>query len=228
MLKALTLPKGAKEELDYPLDFPLKVQRGEPLYDENDQGDDENKLTAEQKLMMDMFGEGKFHMIPSFFRTLVFNKKQKREFSVIFRSMGNELDKIVWEFNQFCIGQHPCFSGRNGTPLVKFDGSKGTKDLRIKGANQQAIYFRESDQLKDTYLVTNADQRVSVHFSDMEDAINQVEEYEDCKILKTPILQYQHILETLKKNSTMTIQDDAYNWEQSKQSRDQGRLLLVD
>jgi len=25
MLKALTLPKGAKEELDYPLDFPLKV-----------------------------------------------------------------------------------------------------------------------------------------------------------------------------------------------------------
>ena len=135
MLKALSLPKGAKEELDYPLDFPLKVQRGEPLYDDNETGDDGNKLTEEQKLMMDMFGEGKFHMIPSFFRTLVFNKKQKREFSVIFRSMGSELEKIVWEFNQFCIGQHPCFSGRNGTPLVKFDGSKGTKDLRIKSAN---------------------------------------------------------------------------------------------
>jgi len=25
MLKALTLPKGAKEELDYPIDFPDKV-----------------------------------------------------------------------------------------------------------------------------------------------------------------------------------------------------------
>ena len=47
MLKALTLPKGAKEELDYPLDFPLKVQRGEELYDDNDTGDDENKLTSE-------------------------------------------------------------------------------------------------------------------------------------------------------------------------------------
>jgi predicted ATPase len=80
-----------------------------------------------------MFGEGKFHLIPSFFRTLVYNKKQKREFSVIFRSMGDEVEKVIWEFNQFCIGQHPCFSGRNGTPLVKFDGSKGTKDLRIKG-----------------------------------------------------------------------------------------------
>lgn len=134
MLKALTLPKGAKEELDYPLDFPLKVQRGEALYEDNDDGgDEEGKLTPEAKLKMDMFGEGKFHLIPSFFRTLVYNKKQKREFSVVFRSMGNELDKIVWEFNQFCIGQHPCFSGRNGTPHVKFDGSKGTKDLRIKG-----------------------------------------------------------------------------------------------
>lgn len=47
MLKALTLPKGAKEELDYPLDFPLKVQRGDPLYDENEVADDENKLTEE-------------------------------------------------------------------------------------------------------------------------------------------------------------------------------------
>lgn len=75
MLKALTLPKGAKEELDYPLDFPLKVQRGEALYDDEQAEDDENKLTEEDKLKMDMFGEGKFHLIPSFFRTLVYHKK---------------------------------------------------------------------------------------------------------------------------------------------------------
>lgn len=76
MLKALTLPKGAKEELDYPLDFPLKVQRGEPLYENDARDEDGNVIhTEEQKLMMDMFGEGKFHLIPSFFRTCVFNKK---------------------------------------------------------------------------------------------------------------------------------------------------------
>ena len=47
MLKALTLPKGAKEELDYPLDFPLKVQKGEALYDDKEEVDEENKLTEE-------------------------------------------------------------------------------------------------------------------------------------------------------------------------------------
>jgi len=79
-----------------------------------------------------MFGEGRFHLIPSFFRTLIYLKKQKREFSVVFRTFGEDLKAVVWEFNQFCSGQHPCYSGRNGTPLIKFDGTKGTKDLHIR------------------------------------------------------------------------------------------------
>ena len=78
-----------------------------------------------------MFGEGTYHLIPSFWRTLIYLKKQRREFSVCFRTFGQDLPLVTWEFNQFCIGNHPCFSGRNSTPLIKFDGSKATKDLRI-------------------------------------------------------------------------------------------------
>ena len=89
-------------------------------------------MTEEQKMLMTMFGEGKFHLIPSFFRTLIYLKKQKREFSVVFRTFGGDLKSVIWEFNQFCSGQHPCYSGRNGTPLIRFDGSKGTKDLHIR------------------------------------------------------------------------------------------------
>ena len=79
-----------------------------------------------------MFGEGKYHLIPAFFRMMIFLKKNKREHSLAFRTFGQDLEKIVWEFNRFCSGQHPCFSGRNGTPLVRLDGSKNTKDLRIR------------------------------------------------------------------------------------------------
>ena len=138
MLKALNLPKGAKEELNYAIELIEKIQRGEPLWNDNDQDEDHDdpdrkKLTDEDKIMMELFGEGKFHIIPSFFRTLIFLKKQKREFSVVFRNMGHrDLDKIVWEFNRFCSGTHPCYSGRNGTPLIRFDGSKNAKDLRFR------------------------------------------------------------------------------------------------
>ena len=100
-----------------------------------------------------MFGEGKYHIIPSFFRLLIFLKKQKREFSIVFRTYGKELDRVVWEFNQFCEGKHPCFSGRNGTPLIKFDGSKGTKDLRIRDINQKGKYFRFSNAFDDCKLL---------------------------------------------------------------------------
>lgn len=78
-----------------------------------------------------LFGEGYYHLIPSFFRTLMYLKKSKREFSVVFRTFGSDHTNFVYEFNRFCNGEHPAFNGRNNTALVKFDGSKNCKDLRF-------------------------------------------------------------------------------------------------
>lgn len=91
---------------------------------------------------MAIFGEGKYHLIPSFFRMLIYLKKAKREFSIVFRTFGEDLNNVVFEFNKFCNGEHPCYNGRGGTPLVKFDGSKGTRDLRIQENSQKSIYYR--------------------------------------------------------------------------------------
>ena len=49
-----------------------------------------------------LFGEGRYHIIPSFFRMLMFLKKQKKEFSVTFRTFGSELENVVYEYNKFC------------------------------------------------------------------------------------------------------------------------------
>jgi hypothetical protein len=78
-----------------------------------------------------LFSEGKYHIIPGFFKTLMYLKKQKREFAIIFRTFGVDLENVVYEFNRFCNGDHPCFNGRNNTPAVKMDGSKNSKDFRI-------------------------------------------------------------------------------------------------
>jgi hypothetical protein len=40
MLKALNLPKGAKEELNYPHDLIEKIQNGVPLFDEEEKNND--------------------------------------------------------------------------------------------------------------------------------------------------------------------------------------------
>ena len=79
-----------------------------------------------------LFGEGYYHLIPSFYRTLMYLKKAKREFAVVFRTFGSDHANFVYEFNRFCSGEHPAFNGRNNTPLVKFDGSKNCKELRFQ------------------------------------------------------------------------------------------------
>lgn len=195
MLKALTLPKGAKEELNYPPEVAEKILKGEPLFEdknkqnENEESDEENDAkktdgpTEEAKILMHMFGEGKYHLIPSFFRTLIFLKKQKREFAVCFRTFGKDIKNIVWEFNQFCSGQHPCYSGRNGTPMIKFDGSKGTKDLRIREESQKGMFFRFSDDLADSKFISGTFNRMTENFDDLKDILDSDEKYEDCQVL---------------------------------------------
>jgi hypothetical protein len=95
-------------------------------------GKDEDKSNSDFKIKMELFGEGMNNLIPSFFKALIFLKKSKREFALTFRSFGDDIPNTIYEFNMFCNGEHPCYNGRGGTPLIKFDGSKGTKDLRLK------------------------------------------------------------------------------------------------
>ena len=107
-----------------------------------------------------LFGEGKYFIVPSFFRTLMYLKKQKKEFAVVFRSYGTELDNVVWEFNKFCSGEHPCFNGRNNTPLVKFDGNKNSKDMRIHDPHQRATFYRPTENINESIMVTGEHERV--------------------------------------------------------------------
>ena len=82
---------------------------------------------------------------------MMYLKQLNRDFSIVFRTFGTDIDNVIWEFNKFCSGEHPCFNGKNGTPIVKFDGSsvKGTftRDFRIVEKQQKALYYRNGEEL---------------------------------------------------------------------------------
>ena len=71
------------------------------------------------------------------------------------------INTVVYEFNLFCNGEHPCFNGRNSTPLVKFDGSKNSKDFRISHPEQRGTMYRAGEGINETILVTGPHERVS-------------------------------------------------------------------
>jgi len=116
---------------------------------------------------MTMYGEGKWNLIPSFFRTMIFLKKQKKDFQIAFRTFGNDLQDIIYEYNSFCSGTHPCFNGQNGCPMIKFDGTDGTKDYRIQTHGQKICNFRNGPDLSDARMFTGVDTRPSGNFDEM-------------------------------------------------------------
>ena len=145
-----------------------------------------------------------------------------------FRTFGKDLPLVVWEFNQFCSGNHPCYSGRNGTHLIKFDGSKGTKDFRIQDPEQMGVYYRFTDELSDAKFITGLMTRFTDDADALDDALDNDEKYENCRKISDPIPQYMHVTETLKKKSTMAIQEDYFHWNENDEHREVAKLLLID
>ena len=234
MLKALTLPKGAREELGIGEDGIMHIEDD----DEEDKGGNEDeedldpakvaeqaRLKAERKMNATLFGEGKYYLIPSFYRLMMYMKKQKREFAVVFNTFGSELDNVVYEFNKFCSGEHPAFNGRNGASLVKFDGSKHQKDLRIRDPSQRVHMYRTGDNINETIQVMGEHERKpGTEYGHL----NMINDDEETYVVRDHLEQFQGNLETLKKFGSMAVSEDYSSWEASGRQNSRAKLLLLD
>lgn len=172
-----------------------------------------------------LFGEGKYYIIPSFFRLMMYMKKQKREFAVVFNTFGNELENVVYEYNKFCLGEHPCFNGRNGSSLVKFDGSKNQKDYRIRDPSQRVAMYRTGDGINETIQVMGKHERVT---GTDYGHINMIDESDETFLIRDYLDQFQTNLETLKKFGSMAVHEDYSSWEASGRTNSRAKLLLID
>lgn len=76
---------------------------------------------------------GKYQILPAFFKLLLNLKKNKREFAVVIKNSvaRDQHQEIISELNLFFSGEHPLFNGKNGTPAVKWDGSKGNRNFIV-------------------------------------------------------------------------------------------------
>lgn len=235
MIKALTLPKGAREELGISDDGKMQMDEDDDEEQKQLNSEDEDvdpakvaeqaRLKAERKMNAKLFGEGKYHIIPSFWRLMMYMKKQKREFAVTFNTFGSELENVVYEFNKFCSGEHPCFNGRNGASLVKFDGSKNQKDYRIQDPSQRVHIYRTGDQINETMHVCGEHERVpGTDYGH----INMIDDTEETYVVRDHLQQFQGSLETLKKFGSMAVSEDYSSWEASGRSNNRAKLLLID
>lgn len=56
--------------------------------EEEPEDDQQKKLLHDKKMQRELYSEGRYHLIPGFFRTLLYLKKLKVEFALTFRTFG--------------------------------------------------------------------------------------------------------------------------------------------
>jgi hypothetical protein len=68
-------------------------------------------------------------------------KKTKREFAIVVKAgLKDSHHEVITELNRFFGGEHPLFNGQNGTPAIKWDGSKGTHNFHVEESHQTVFY----------------------------------------------------------------------------------------
>jgi len=154
---------------------------------------------------------------------MMYLKKMKKEFAICFRTFGSEIDNVIYEFNMFCNGEHPCYNGRNSTPLVKFDGSKNCKDYRIKENSQRATNYRAGENINETIMVTGPHKRVG-KVTDL----NMIDPDGPNRVIRDHLEIYTTLLETFKKSGSMAIQEDYPAWDKSGRKNAFAKLLMLD
>jgi hypothetical protein len=103
-------------------------------------GDGNNRLQA-------YFNKtGKYQLLPGFFKLILGLRKAKREFAIVIKGGKEGHQDVIEELNLFFGGEHPLYNGKNGTTVVKWDGSKGSKNFLLADTNQ-AAYFKQSNTL---------------------------------------------------------------------------------
>ena len=160
-------------------------------------------------------------------------KKNKREFSVVFRFFGHdvqEIDEFIFEFNQFCECLHPRYNGNHGYQAAHFEGIK-SKDYRInreKGDNL-GVHIRNVDPAKETYVF---DTVARPDKNDIDDYRDNLEEFyheegaPQVRIVRGFNSIYLGIMEKLAQSSTFVLVDD-YPFFESTNFQG-GRAFLVD
>ena len=180
--------------------------------------------------LREIYENKRFYTIPAFFRTLIYLRKIKRNFSIMFRTHGRELPYAIEEFNNFCEGNHPAFNGEAGTHLVTFNGTKaGSKDYRIN-SRQTGMYFRFGRELSDVNLILNSIERYRC------DNHDQLLEYYGGQIEEGTITHhkdsiednYALVMNILRKHGSAAISDDHWAYTKSNLDPDFGKLFWID
>lgn len=180
-----------------------------------------------------LYKNGYIFIFPSLFRLMIELQNANRAFTIIFRTFGNDFDNVIKEYNSFCEGNHPIFSGERGNekyPKKYFNGTNNSNDYRIK-ENNIGIFYRFDEKINNICLVLGTLQRINVKnfdelFSFYEEQMNK----KKINIIKGGKKIYEYMINSssVDKINSFCINDHYETWFKYDKKSICGKPMLID
>ncbi|OMJ88502.1 hypothetical protein SteCoe_9536 [Stentor coeruleus] len=161
----------------------------------------------------------KMLLIPSFFEMIKKLKDNKRDFAIVFRTFGKELNTVVDEFNMFCKGIHPKYNRKNKRRKIESVKKLKYKDMVIDEQN----YGYMSRNISRNLLVLGSLTRLSQN-----ELHNEGNEKKVISVSEGFRNIYSAIQNNLCKRVSLAINDDYFYWHYNGEKGEYGKLLLID
>jgi hypothetical protein len=171
-------------------------------------------------------------ILPGFYHLLWRLWKRGTTFSVVFRTFGEDLGRIVIAFNNFCEGEHPQF------PDVRLNGTDGNPDLRIS-EERTGSWFRadngfcglvwgDADIEKDLVANVGNDPDAKT-LESVAQALNAKRPLKNTRRTVTSGLEdVAAVFRGLKKPAALALRDYFPHWSKHDRIGRAGKMFLVD
>jgi len=165
---------------------------------------------------------GEVTLIPAFFELLLHLKRERRSFTLCFRTFGEDMEVIAEELTRFCEGKHPLYPG------VRMDGSDGDPDyrLRLSDPDRFGTFHREDGQI--SLIMGTVEQPGEGRHRDVKDGARFYKGMPGVRILSG----YPGVRDFLWKrcavSGTIGLRDYYPYWKSKKMSSEGGKLFMFD
>ena len=182
-------------------------------------------------LFKTLFENNYIYMFYSFFHLMIELQRKNRSFANIFRTFGYDFDDVIKEFNSFCEGNHPAFTGENEKrPKIFFDGTNGSKDYKIRENNKGVIY-RFDEDINNIFLVLGTLERINVkHIEELFTFYDELIDQRKIKIIRggTNIFKFINENSLNGKINSFCLIDDYEAWYKYDKNSICGKPILID
>jgi len=152
----------------------------------------------------------------SFFNLIQHLVETNREFYLIFRTFGHDIEKIANLWNMFCDGKHPYY------PNILLNESS-TRNLKLKIPESYGVFYRHGPLTNDIHLIPHtieaAPKKEGLSFYSPQQLESKITTFKEI---------HHYIHQAVKKHQTLALRDYYEWWAENNEHYTTGKLFLVD